>query len=136
MKRGNSIITVPILLVLAITVLCTVGVLLINLLKPYILYEKLLSTTLKYMFVLEEYGYLNKDDKEALIDELQQQGFDREYIRVDATDTLQEYGDIVYLTIEYYYTIDLPLVQENTMYIDERKYTDVMSVTKYGVSKR
>lgn len=136
MKTGNSIITLPIVLILSIIVICSVGVLLINILKPYIMYEKLLSTTLKYMFVLEEYGYLNKNDKESLINELEKQGFNKEYITIDATDTLQDYGDVVHLCIEYYYTIDFPLVKENTMYIENKPYTGIMRVNKYGVSKR
>lgn len=136
MKKANSIITVPIMLVFSIVVLCSIGVLLMNILKPYIMYEKLLSTTLRYMFVLEEYGYLTDDDLDLLIEDLVLQGFNREDILIEATQTIQEYGDTVYLSITYYYSLDLPLVKEESLFIDNKTYTNSMKVVKYGVCKR
>lgn len=136
MKKGNSVITVPVMLVFSIVVLCSVGVLLMNILKPYIMYEKLLSTTLRYMFVLEEYGYLTDDEIDLLIEELAMQGFNREDISVEATQTIQDYGDTVYLSITYNYSLDLPLVKEQSLVIDNKTYTNSMKVVKYGVCKR
>lgn len=136
MKKGNSVITVPVMLVFSIVVLCSIGVLLMNILKPYIMYEKLLSTTLRYMFVLEEYGYLTDDEIDLLIEELAMQGFNREDISVEATQTIQDYGDTVYLSITYNYSLDLPLVKEQSLVIDNKTYTNSMKVVKYGVCKR
>lgn len=136
MKKGNSVITVPVMLVFSIVVLCSVGVLLMNILKPYIMYEKLLSTTLRYMFVLEDYGYLTDDEIDLLIEELAMQGFNREDISVEATQTIQDYGDTVYLSITYNYSLDLPLVKEQSLVIDNKTYTNSMKVVKYGVCKR
>ena len=136
MKKGNSVITVPVMLVFAIVVLCSIGVLLMNILKPYIMYEKLLSTTLRYMFVLEEYGYLTDYEIDLLIEELAMQGFYREDISVEATQTIQDYGDTVYLSITYNYSLDLPLVKEQSLVIDNKIYTNSMKVVKYGVCKR
>lgn len=136
MKKGNSVITVPVMLVFSIVVLCSVGILLMNILKPYIMYEKLLSTTLRYMFVLEEYGYLTDDEIDLLIEELAMQGFNREDISVEATQTIQDYGDTVYLSITYNYSLDLPLVKEQSLVIDNKTYTNSMKVVKYGVCKR
>lgn len=136
MKKGNSVITVPVMLVFAIVVLCSIGILLMNILKPYIMYEKLLSTTLRYMFVLEEYGYLTDDEIDLLIEELAMQGFKREDISVEATQTIQDYGDTVYLSITYNYSLDLPLVKEQSLVIDNKTYTNSMKVVKYGVCKR
>ena len=136
MKKGNSVITVPVMLVFSIVVLCSIGVLLMNILKPYIMYEKLLSTTLRYMFVLEDYGYLTDDEIDLLIEELAMQGFNREDISVEATQTIQDYGDTVYLSITYNYSLDLPLVKEQSLVIDNKTYTNSMKVVKYGVCKR
>ena len=136
MKKGNSVITVPVMLVFAIVVLCSIGILLMNILKPYIMYEKLLSTTLRWMFVLEEYGYLTDDEIDLLIEELAMHGFNREDISVEATQTIQDYGDTVYLSITYNYSLDLPLVKEQSLVIDNKTYTNSMKVVKYGVCKR
>ena len=100
------------------------------------MYEKLLSTTLRYMFVLEEYGYLTNSDKEMLIQELVNQGFRKENISIDATQTLQAYGDTVYLSVNYYYTLDIPVVSNNSLIISTEERITPMNVTKYGISKR
>lgn len=136
MRKANSVITVPILLVLCITVICTIGVLLMNMLQPYIMYEKLLSTSLRYMFVLEEYGYLTEYDKQLLINDLVEQGFEKDDLFIETTQTMQDYGDTVYLSITYYYTLNLPFVHNSTLIVENVPYTNVMKVVKYGISKR
>lgn len=135
LKKGNSVITLPILLIFSIIVISCISVMLINILKPYVMYEKLLSTTLRYMFVLEEYGYLTQADKDSLIQELVSQGFNRENLDIQATQRLQEYGDTVYLSITYNHIVDLPTILEGTLSIDNKKRTTTMNVTKYGISK-
>lgn len=136
MKKANSVITVPILLVFSIIVISSISVLLINVLKPYIMYEKLVSTTLRYMFILEEYGYMTTNDKNMLINDLVKQGFNRDNLFIQATQTLQEYGETVFLSVTYNYELNIPTIQEGTLIIDTRQYISPMNVTKYGISKR
>ena len=134
MKKGNSIISVPLLIAISTIAISTLAILLINILTPYILYEKLLSTTLRYMFIIEEYGYLNNMDKQNLINDLINQGFDEENIEIDATDIPQLYGKQTYLSINYNYKLHIPFFKNNTLSINKKEYTVPMKVIKYGVS--
>ncbi|MDD4066548.1 MAG: hypothetical protein PHH22_01060 [Clostridia bacterium] len=136
MKKGNSLITVPIMLVFSIVVLITIGTLLLNIIQPYIMYEKLLSITLKYMFVLEEYGYLNSNDIQNIVHDLALQGFDRNNIVINATNTLQEYGDNVFLDIHYTYYMNVYMILPNSLIVRNNLKEVPMHVVKYGVSKR
>ena len=111
------------------------SVFLITLIKPYILYEKMLSTSLRYMFVLEEYGYLNDNDEKLLIKELENQGFKRENIIINATKEKKEYGESVQLIIEYRYNMNLPFFNENSLIINKQDKGLLMRVVKYGVCK-
>lgn len=135
MKKGNSVITLPLLIAFSTIAIGVLSIFLINLIKPYIMYEKLLSTSLRYMFVLEEYGYLNENDKKSLINELEKQGFNKENIVIDATKDKKEYGESVYLIIEYKYSMNLPFFNNNSLIINKQKKNILMRVVKYGVCK-
>lgn len=135
MKKGNSVITLPLLIAFSTIAIGVLSIFLINLIKPYIMYEKLLSTSLRYMFVLEEYGYLNENDKKSLINELEKQGFNKENIVIDATKDKKEYGESVYLIIEYKYSMSLPFFNNNSLIINKQKKNILMRVVKYGVCK-
>ncbi len=135
MKKANSVITLPLLIAFSTIAIATFSIFLINILKPYIMYEKLLSTSLKYMFIIEEYGYLNSSDKKNLIQDLKNQGFDESYISIQATDTKQDYGNEVHLIITYNYDLSLSVFRRNTLSIKRKNKTVPMRVIKYGVSK-
>ena len=135
MKKANSVITLPLLIAFSTIAIATFSIFLINILKPYIMYEKLLSTSLKYMFIVEEYGYLNSSDKKNLIQDLKNQGFDESYISIQATDTKQDYGNEVHLIITYNYDLSLSVFRRNTLSIKRKNKTVPMRVIKYGVSK-
>lgn len=135
MKKGNSVITLPLLIAFATIAIGILSIFLINLIKPYIMYEKMLSTSLRYMFVLEEYGYLNENDEKLLINELQNQGFKKENIIIKATKDKKEYGESVYLSIEYRYNMNLPFFNDDSLIIRKQNKDIVMRVVKYGVCK-
>lgn len=61
-NKGNAILTTPIIIAIGIFIVSTLVVLAIKILMPYIWYEKLSSTCIKYVFVMEEYGYLTKNE--------------------------------------------------------------------------
>lgn len=135
MKKGNSVITLPLLIAFATIAIGVLSIFLINLIKPYIMYEKMLSTSLRYMFVLEEYGYLNENDEKLLIKELENQGFKKENIVINATKDKKEYGESVHLIIEYRYNMNLPFFNDDSLIINKQNKDIVMRVVKYGVCK-
>ena len=75
-KTGSAIVTTPIVIAIGIMIISALIVLMINILMPYIWYEKLSSTCIKYIYVMEEFGYLTKNEVNNLKEELESQGFD------------------------------------------------------------
>ncbi|MBE5821667.1 MAG: hypothetical protein E7311_03640 [Clostridiales bacterium] len=134
-KKGNSVITMPLLIAFSTIALVTLFTFLVNMLKPYIMYEKLLSTSLRYMFIIEEYGYLNENDKDNLIKDLKNQGFNTNNIEISATQTKKEYGEAVELSITYWYDLTLSVFKEKSLNTKTKNELVPMRVIKYGISK-
>jgi len=126
-KKGSSIITTPIIITIGIVLISILIVSVSKFLMPYIWYEKLSSTCLKYVFIIEEYGYLTKKEAKLLLDELEKQGFKRDKIKLDYTSKSVDYGDEIYLKIDYEYEFELPLAGMQSI---------PMQVEKYSICKR
>lgn len=133
--KGSSVITMPLVLGFSTIAMVTLFVFLINILKPFIMYEKLLSTSLKYMFIIEEYGYLNENDKNEIITDLINQGFNAESIEIVATDSKKEYGETVELVITYWYDLKFSVFKEKSLTTTPKEKMIPMRVVKYGISK-
>ena len=126
-NRGSEIISTPIIIAIGLMMIATLIVFCVKILTPYIWYEKLSSTCIKYTFVMEEYGYLTNLEKNNLLRELKNQGFDTEYITINCTTRRQSYGNPIHLRINYAYKLVLPIVGE--------KYIP-MVINRESVSKR
>lgn len=126
-QKGSSILTTPVIIAIGMMLIATLIVFAIKILMPYIWYEKLSSTCIKYVFVMEEYGYLTRKEKSNLLNELEEQGFEKENIKIKSTTKLQSYGTPIYLNVEYKYNIDLPIIGEKTI---------PMEISRTSVSKR
>lgn len=126
-ENGNSIITAPIIITIGIVLISVLIVTSIKILVPYIWYEKLSSACLKYVFVIEEYGYLTKKEALNLLDELEKQGFEKEKISLEYTEKAVEYGDEIYLKIGYDYEFELPITGKKSV---------PMQIEKYSICKR
>lgn len=126
-KKGSSIITTPIIITIGIVLVSILIVTSIKILMPYIWYEKLSSTCLKYVFVIEEYGYLTKKEASILLDDLESQGFIRDKIKLDYTSNIVDYGEEIYLKIKYEYELELPITGKQII---------PMEIEKYSICKR
>lgn len=126
-QKGSSILTTPIIVAIGMMLVATLIVFAIKILMPYIWYEKLSSTCIKYVFIMEEYGYLTRKEKSNLLNELEKQGFEKENVKVQSTTKLQSYGSPIYLNVEYKYNLRLPIIGEKTI---------PMEISRTSVSKR
>ncbi|MBO5143837.1 MAG: hypothetical protein J6C46_12760 [Clostridia bacterium] len=126
-QNGSEIITTPIVIALGLLILSTLIVFSVKILMPYIWYEKLSSTCLKYIFVMEEYGYLTSKEKQSLTNELIKQGFNKENLKIYCTDKRQRYGNPIYLNVNYNYNLELPLIGTKNI---------PMNINRESVSKR
>ena len=66
-NKGSTIVTTPVIIAIGMILISILIVFTIKILMPYIWYEKLSSTCIKYIFVMEDYGYLTKTEKKNLI---------------------------------------------------------------------
>ena len=126
-NRGSEIITTPIIMALGMILIAILIVFSIKILTPYIWYEKLSSTCLKYVFIMEEYGYLTNKEKKNLTNELIAQGFEKEELNIYCTSKKQSYGMPIYLNIDYTYKLEIPLLGEREIQ---------MNINRESVSKR
>ncbi len=126
-NRGSEIISTPIIIAIGLMMIATLIVFCVKILTPYIWYEKLSSTCLKYVFVMEEYGYLTNNEKNNLYKELEKQGFDKSCLTINCTSKKQSYGNIIYLNVNYLYKTEMPLLGEKII---------PMSINRESVSKR
>ena len=107
----------------------------IRLMEPFVIYEKMSSSSLKYIFVMEEYGYLTERDRTKLKEELAGKGLNPENITIRATSELKEYGTPISLIINYKHSMNLPSFEES--FIPRMSQKDInLKVFKRSFSKR
>lgn len=126
-NKGSTSITTPIIIGISIIIISTLIVTSVKILMPYIWYEKLSSTCIKYIFVIEEYGYLTQNEAKLLKNELKKQGFDEEKISLKYTSRKVNYGEEIYLKINYLYSLELPITGTTEI---------PMQIEKYSICKR
>jgi len=106
-KKGNSIVSMPVILVICIIILIVIGANLIGIIKPFIMYEKLNRTCEKYMFIIEKFGYLTTNEKEGLINELKAKGFETSKITINVPTSIKTYGELISFNVTYDMTYKL-----------------------------
>lgn len=125
--NGSAIITTPIIIAIGMMIISVLIVIVVNIITPYIWYEKLSSTCIKYIYVMEEFGYLTKIEAKNLKDELKKQGFNDNELTLKYTSSRVTYGEPIFLEAEYNYKIDIPF----------NEIIEVpMNITRNSVSKR
>ena len=112
-QKGNTIVAMPIVLIVVFFIFISIAVMCIRLIEPFIIYEKMSSSSLRYIFIMEEYGYLTDNDRSKLKKELIGKGLDEENITIRATSELKEYGHPISLIINYKHNINLPSFEES-----------------------
>lgn len=126
-EKGSVVLTTPIIVVIGTIIVNILIVVAVKILMPYIWYEKLSSTCIKYIFIMEEYGYLTRKEAVNLKEELKEQGFDEEKITLSYVGSEVNYGDPIYLKVMYEYDIDFPIIGYKSI---------PMEVERVSVSKR
>lgn len=126
-KKGSTILTTPVIIALGILIVTSLIVLAVQVLVPYLWYEKLSSTCIKYVYIMEEFGYLTSQEAKALKEDLKEQGFDVDKLNMKYTNYRTSYGDPIYLKLAYDYEMKLPFQKAQTI---------EMKVERNSVSKR
>ena len=110
MKKGTTVVTISIITVFSITLLCICLFYVIQCITPFILHQKLQGIATKYMYVIEKYGYLTKEEKECMLQELNEKGFVGSNIKIIYPETQRSYGELLELKIIYKHIQSMPLL--------------------------
>lgn len=108
-KSGSSVLTTPIIITFGIMIVTVLLLLVVEVIMPYLWYEKLSSTSIKYVYLMEEFGYLTNKEVNLLKDDLENQGFKMKNIDIEYTNNKVDYGEPIYLKIFYKYELKIPL---------------------------
>ena len=127
LKSGSTILTTPIIIAIGIMIVTMLILLAVQIIIPYLWYEKLSSTCIKYTYVMEEFGYLTNKEAEALKKDLKEQGFEVSKLNIKYTNYKADYGDPIFLRLNYDYELQLPLMEKQII---------PMKVERNSVSKR
>jgi len=134
-EKGNSMIAVPIVVMIVFFIFTIFSVTFVNILKPFVIYEKLSSTSLKYIFIMEEYGYLTSKERERLKTDLEGKGLEKDKINLRATSEKRDYGEPISLILSYDCPLTVPSFNNSFVPTLSKKDIEV-KVTKYSFSKR
>ena len=134
-EKGNSMITVPIVVMIIFFIFTIFSVMFVNILKPFVVYEKLSSTSLKYIFIMEEYGYLTSKERDKLKSDLEGKGLEKDKINLRATSEKRDYGEPISLILSYECPVTVPNFNNSIIPILDTKNLEV-KVSKYSFSKR
>ena len=108
-KSGSSVLTTPIIIAFGIMIVTVLLLLVVEVIMPYLWYEKLSSTSIKYVYLMEELGYLTNKEANLLKEDLENQGFKMKNINIEYTNNKVDYGEPIYLKIFYKYELKIPL---------------------------
>jgi len=132
-KNGNSAVTVPIILVISIFMIIIIGTNIINSIIPFIYHQKLITIANKYMFVIEKFGYLTNEEKNLLMVELNDSGFDTSKVILKYPNELKRYGELVEFEIDYILVLVTPTITGGTYNTIEKE--TILKVKKNSFSK-
>ena len=116
-KSGSSVLTTPIIIAFGIMIVTVLLLLVVEVIMPYLWYEKLSSTSIKYVYLMEEFGYLTNKEVNLLKDDLENQGFKMKNINIEYTNNKVDYGEPIYLKIFYKYELKIPLASSKLIYL-------------------
>ena len=134
-NKGSTILITPIIWVITIFIFIFFIVFGIRIMEPFMIYQKMSSTALKYIFVMEEFGYLNKSDEKSLKNELVSKGLKNENILITATNQLKDYGEVIELTVIYQHPYK-KVSFDNSLIPRYNEELMEICVSKKGISKR
>ena len=107
-KQGNTVMTMPFVIVISFVTIIIFGIFAINMILPFVWYQKLQHTSYKYMYIIEKYGYLTEAEEAKLIEELAEKGFKKEELKIETPREPKDYGNVIEFDITYNYKQKLP----------------------------
>ena len=105
-KNGETLVSVVFVTFVCIMIIIYIFYYLFNIINVFICYEKLNNIALKYIFILERFGYITVEERAEMINDLTSSGFDKENIMINAPNEKGKFGEKLELSIEYKFRLD------------------------------
>ena len=129
-KKGNA--TTAITLIVSLAFLLVLTVYIINLIVPFIWYQKLDNIANKYVYIIERFGYLTEDEANMLYEELTNAGFKTENIQTSYPTYRLGYGELFKFEIKYTIEQSYNVISNG---IKKEARTIPLNIIKYSYSK-
>ncbi len=129
-KKGN--VSYILTLVFSIGILFLTIIMVINMLTPFVWYQKLENIASKYVYIVERFGYITELEKETMFDELKNDGFDTSKISFDCPKDKLAFGEPFEFKITYKLNINNIVLGSE---IKRETKEILLHVRKYGYSK-
>lgn len=123
----------PIVFVFCIIGIIIIGITSFNIIESFIWQQKLNKISVKYMFIIEKFGYLTPKEKNNMLLDLKENGFKIENISVDAPDKIKNYGELIEFCIKYRTSYKRVLFSDGKINIKEIPL--IIKADKYTYSK-
>lgn len=131
-KNGSSAISATLSTMFCIFLLAIFAVSIMQMLMPFLAYQKMQTVVVKYMYVIEKYGYLTKAEYNNLISDVVSCGIDEKTISIEYPSFPQVYGTLLKLKVQGDYTSKLVIWSDS---ISHKLTKTNLCVTKYSYSK-
>lgn len=132
MKAKKGDISMTLTLIISLVLLVSITINIINMLVPFIWYQKLENIANKYIYVVERFGYLTQDEEKELYEELKNDGFDVSNVTFKCPKERLAYGKQFEFSIEY--NMPYNSISAFSGVKNEARYV-LLHVKKYGYSK-
>lgn len=132
-RKGTTIITDTFVLVVSILIITITTIAMVNILTPFIYYQKLQMTAQKYMYIIEQYGTLTNLEVSQMYEELEKQGFDRDKLEIFAPNELASYGEEIMFEVKYKHNQKVPTL-DGGIILEDKEIN--LNVRKVSISKK
>lgn len=129
-KKGDVSQTLTLMISLGLLLVLTIYIL--NLLTPFVWYQKLQNIANKYIYVVEKFGYLTDAEEKELYEELIAQGFNKGDITLICPKQKLEYGTLFEFQIRYNLRTSYGIMDGG---IQNETRIVPLHIKKYGYSK-
>lgn len=129
-KKGNASYILTLLFSIGMLIVTIITV--INMLMPFIWYQKLENIASKYVYIVERFGYITDLEKETMLSELKNDGFDINKITFACPENRLAFGEPFEFRITYKLNIN-NIAFGNKIKRETKEI--LLHVRKYGYSK-
>lgn len=107
-KKGSTVVTDMFIMVVSLLIITITTMFMVSILMPFIYYQKLQMTAQKYMYIVEKYGILTSLEISQMSKELENQGFQKDKLKISVPNNPLSYGDEILFEVKYVYNQKIP----------------------------